>query len=213
MKTLFSILLLIGVGITSNGKAQSLDGKWQGNMTMPNGNVELIYNFKVKADSLIGDITSSMGTLPIENGKVDGKKFSFDVNVNGQVFNNTGVLKGDTVKLALPQSNQQMILSRIKEESKIDGKWVGKVSGPQGDFDLTFTFNVKGNKLTGTSSSSMGEMDLTNGVVNGNKFSFDVDAGGMTISHKCTYLPDDSIKVKADVNGQEIDMKLARVDQ
>jgi hypothetical protein len=101
----------------------------------------------------------------------------------------------------------------IKEESKINGKWIGKVSGPQGDFELTFTFKVDGDSLKGTNSSAMGEAELTNGVVNGNDFSFDVDAQGMTISHKCKYLDDDTIEVKVNINDQEMVMKLTRVTQ
>ena len=57
----------------------------------------------------------------------------------------------------------------------------------------------------------MGEIALTNGVVNGNEFSFDVDVQGMKISHKCKYLPDDTIDMKANVMDQEMDMKLKRL--
>jgi hypothetical protein len=100
------------------------------------------------------------------------------------------------------------------EESKINGKWIGKVSGPQGDFELTFTFKVDGDTLTGTNSSSMGEVDLTNGVVDGNNFSFDVDVQGMTINHKCKYIADDdTIEVKVEINDQEMVMKLTRVTE
>jgi hypothetical protein len=59
----------------------------------------------------------------------------------------------------------------------------------------------------------MGEIDLTNGVVNGNDFSFDVDMQDMKISHKCKYLDDDSIELKADVMDQEMVMKLTRAAQ
>ena len=77
-----------------------------------------------------------MGSLPIENGKINGNELSFDVNVNGQVISHTGVLDGDTLKLSMPWGDQPMVLSRVKEESKINGKWVGKVEGPRGE--MTF---------------------------------------------------------------------------
>jgi hypothetical protein len=106
-----------------------------------------------------------------------------------------------------------MVLTRVKEESKIDGKWIGKVNGPQGEFELTFTFKVDGDTLTGKNSSSMGEIDLTNGIVNGDEFSFDVDFQGMKISHNCKYLDDNTIDMKANVMDQEVIMKLTRVAQ
>ncbi len=220
MKTCITVLLLFVLSLAVN--AQSLDGNWKGKFTGPNGDMDLTFTFKVDADSLTGSVASEMGTLQLENGKVNGNNFSFDINVNGNVISNTGVLDGDTVKLSSPRRDQPMILTRVAEEanaateeanSKIDGKWLGKVSGPQGDIDLVYTFKVDGNKITGADSSAMGSIDLTNGVVNGNDFSFDVEVQGMTISHKCKYLPDGTIDVKADVNGQEMAMKLTRAAQ
>jgi hypothetical protein len=195
------------------GNAQKLDGSWKGTLTGPNGDMELVYTFKADAANLSGSVTSAMGTLTIENGKINGKEFSFDINVNGQVFSNTGVLEGDVIKLSAPMMDKPVDLIRVVEKSKIDGKWTGKVSNPQGDIELTFTFVVNNDKLTGKNSSAMGEIDLTNGVVNGNDFSFDVDMQGMKIVHKCKYLADDSIDVKAEMMDQVMDMKLKRVVQ
>ena len=211
MKYCITFLLLLILSIALN--AQKLDGNWKGKMITSNGDLELLFTFRVNADSLSGNVTSERGTLPLENGKVNGNEFSFDVNVNGEVFRNTGVLVGDIIKLNSPRIEQPMELSKVKEESKIDGKWIGKVSGPQGDMELTFTFKMDGDKLTGKNSSVMGEIDLTNGVVNGNDFSFDVDLQGMIINHKCKYLADDSIEVKAAVMDQEMLMKLTRATQ
>lgn len=213
MKTCITVLLLFVLSIASN--AQKLDGNWKGKFSGPNGDMDLNFTFKVNADTLNGSVSSEMGTLQLENGKVNGNDFTFDINVNGNVISNTGVLDGDTVKLSSPRREQPMVLTRASEESssKIDGKWIGKVSGQQGDMELTFTFKVNGDTLTGTDSSSMGSIDLTNGVVDGNNFSFDVDVQGMKISHKCKYLPDDTIDVKADINDQEMAMKLTRATQ
>jgi hypothetical protein len=211
MKTSITVLLFLVLSITSN--AQKLNGSWKGKMSGPNGDIELVFTFTVNADTLSGDVTSEMGSLPIENGKVNGNELSFDVNVNGQVISHTGVLDSDIVKLSFPWMEEPMVLSRVKEESKINGKWIGKVSGPQGDMELTFTFKIEGDTLIGTDSSSIGVIELTNGIVNGNDFSFDIDLQGMKISHKCKYLADDTIDVIANVMEQEMDMKLTRVIQ
>ncbi|MFO7446574.1 MAG: hypothetical protein R6W90_09415 [Ignavibacteriaceae bacterium] len=211
MKTGITFLLLLVFGITVN--AQKLDGSWKGTMAGPDGNFELVFSFKVVESSLTGDVTSAMGSLPIENGKVNGNEFSFDVNVNGQIMGHTGILEGDIVKLSATMMDKPMELTRIIEKSKIDGKWTGIVSSPQGEMDLVFTFVVEGATLSGKNSSAMGEIDLANGIVNGNEFSFDVDIQGMIVSHKCKYLEDDSIDVKAAVMDQEIAMKLTRVKQ
>ena len=210
MKTLITVFLFLILSIS--GFAQNLDGSWKGKMSTPNGDIDLTFTFKVNEDSLNGNVTSQMGTLPLENGKINGNKFSFDVNVNGQNIHHTGVLDSGIVKLSLPWMEKPMVLNRVKEESKINGKWIGMVSGPQGDMELVFTFNVKGDTLTGTDSSSIGVIDLTNGKVNGNNFSFDINLQGMTISHKCKYISNDTIKVIADIMQRKIVMNLTRAD-
>jgi len=114
MKT--SIIFLLFFVFSIAGNAQKLDGNWKGKMTTPNGEFEMMYTFKVHADSLIGNITTPRGTRPFENGKVNGNKFSFDVNFNGHLITNTGVLDGDTIKLSSPRRPEPMLLTRVKEE-------------------------------------------------------------------------------------------------
>ncbi|HOT98716.1 MAG TPA: hypothetical protein PKZ83_16445 [bacterium] len=211
MKTKTAILLSFVICLAVH--AQKLDGNWKGAMTGPNGAFELLYTFKADSNVLSGNATSAMGSLPLENGKVSGNTFSFDVNVNGQVFSNTGVLDGDMIKLTVPMMEQPLVLTRVVEKSKIDGQWIGKISGPQGDMEITFYFTVDGNKLTGKNSTMMGESILINGAVNGDEFSFDVEFQGMTIGHKCRYLNDDTIDVIVVMMGQEMPMKLVRVVQ
>jgi len=209
MKTFTAVLLLLLVSLAA--EAQKLDGIWKGTRNGPNGDFELTFTFKVMGDSLGGDVTSQMGTIPLENGKIHGNQFSYDISFNGQSFSNTGVLDGDVVKITGSRRPEPMILHRVKDESKINGAWLTKVQGPQGDMELTFTFKVDGNTLTGTDSSAMGSIPLTNGVVQGNEFSFDIEMQEMKISHKCKYLDDDSIEMKANVMEQDMIIKLKRV--
>ncbi len=84
----------------------------------------------------------------------------------------------------IPQRNQQPITSGLN----IDGRWQGEMGNPDmGNMVLVFNFKVDGETLTGTVESDMGNMPISNGKVNGADFSFDVDAGGMVISHQCVY--------------------------
>ncbi|QGY44098.1 hypothetical protein GM418_10645 [Maribellus comscasis] len=65
----------------------------------------------------------------------------------------------------------------------IDGKWKTSMEGPQGKMEMTFVFKVNGEKLTGTVSTPMGEMKITNGKVSGNDFSFDLKMGDHSMGH------------------------------
>jgi hypothetical protein len=225
MKTFITVLLLFILSIA--GYAQSLDGNWKGKLNSPNGEMNLLYTFKVTGDSLSGSVTSDMGSLPLLNGKVKGNEFSFNIDINGQVISSTGVMNGDKIQLKaaggmdMPPfeltrvTNESKVTndSKVTGDSKINGTWKGKATSPQGEFELSFTFKVDGDKLTGKNSSAMGDIDLTNGTVNGNDFSFDIEMQGMKINHKCKYLSDDSIEVKANVMDQDMVMKLTRANQ
>jgi hypothetical protein len=66
----------------------------------------------------------------------------------------------------------------------VTGSWTGTVSGPNGDFKLTFAFKQDGTKLTGTVTGPQGApLDITDGKVEGNKIGFNVSLNGMTIQH------------------------------
>jgi hypothetical protein len=97
--------------------------------------------------------------------------------------------------------------------SDISGKWQGTMHGPQGDIDLVFTFEAKGDSLSGSVQSPMGEVEISNGKINGDKFTFDISFNDMTINHECTVLGD-SISVKATgMQGDDMEIILKRVNE
>jgi hypothetical protein len=79
----------------------------------------------------------------------------------------------------------------------IEGTWIAKMQGPDGDMELTFVFKMEGGKLTGVVKSPNGDMEITNTKINGKEFSFDVSFNEMTIKHNCTLNEDDTISMKA----------------
>ncbi len=66
----------------------------------------------------------------------------------------------------------------------VTGKWKASIDGPGGAMEIVFTLKAEGGTLTGTSATSMGELPITNGKVDGDTVSFDVDPGMGVISHK-----------------------------
>ena len=95
----------------------------------------------------------------------------------------------------------------------LTGAWTGSMKSPNGDdFQITFTFKQDGPKLTGTVQGPQGDpMDITDGKVDGDKFSFNVSFNGMTIKHDGT-VTGDEIKMttksdNADFPGGEMTLK------
>ena len=85
--------------------AGDVDGHWTGSLDTPNGPVELSYDLKSVGAALTGTTTGPDGSvLPLKDGKIDGNKISFAIDVNmGDVkpttFAYSGVVSPTEIKL------------------------------------------------------------------------------------------------------------------
>ena len=116
MLRLFSFCLALFL-VMSAARAQSIDGKWKGEIQGPNGTFDLTYNFHVVGDSLTGSVESPMGEIPISNGKVDGKTFSFDTSFNEMTISHQCTVMGDSISMKSQgmRGEREMILKRLSE--------------------------------------------------------------------------------------------------
>ncbi len=103
----------------SIANAQSIEGKWKGEMQGPNGSFELMYNFHVVGDSLTGSLETQMGEIPISNGKIDGKKFSFDTSFNDMTMSHQCTVMGDSISMKSQgmRGERVMILKRLAKSN------------------------------------------------------------------------------------------------
>ncbi len=58
------------------------------------------------------------------------------------------------------------------QDVDITGKWESTRETQQGTMTTTFTFEQDGGKLTGTLGSQRGDMEISDGTIEGNKISF-----------------------------------------
>lgn len=103
-----------------------------------------------------------------------------------------------------------MLSAATAMAADVTGTWTGDVKAPDGTgFQLTFTFTQDGTSLTGTVQLPQGDpVAISNGKVDGDKFTFDDSFNGITIHHDCT-VDGDSIKMttksdSADIPGVEL---------
>jgi hypothetical protein len=89
-----------------------------------------------------------------------------------------------------------LIISSYSFASGIEGTWIANMEGPDGSMEMTFVFKMDGTKLTGYTIAFNAETPIENTKVNGNEFSFDVSFGDMAISHSCTLIDEETIKMK-----------------
>ncbi len=117
MSRLLSICALALLTMTI-GQAQTIDGKWKGEMQSPNGPFELTFNFKVAGDSLTGAVIGQMGDMPISNGKVNGKEFSFDVSMGDMTIVHQCTFMSDSISMKVKGFQgepTELILKRVPE--------------------------------------------------------------------------------------------------
>ncbi|MBB3968810.1 glycoside hydrolase [Mucilaginibacter phyllosphaerae] len=94
-----------------------LNGKWTGNLTMSDGNTfPVTYDFKVDGEKLTGTAQSPQGDVNIEDGKIKGDDFTFNVNVNGLDVPHKGKVYPDSVSMNLSISGDpaHFTLKRVK---------------------------------------------------------------------------------------------------
>jgi len=98
--------------------AADLNGKWVGVIAIPGGNnLDVSYTFKVDGNKLTGTATSPNGDVSIDNGKIDGDKFSFSVNVGGTDYPHVGKLYADScaVDIDFGGAKTHFVLTRPKQ--------------------------------------------------------------------------------------------------
>ena len=111
MKCLLTFLFLIG-GLTCFSQ-NTIDGNWKGTRETPNGTFEVNYSFKVEGNELTGSWKTQFGEAKIENGKVDGKKFSFSISFNDRKIDYTGEVVNEN-ELSIKNERGEMKLAKVK---------------------------------------------------------------------------------------------------
>ena len=92
------------------------------------------------------------------------------------------------------------------------GKWAATFNAPDGNqYPLTYTFNISGDKLTGTLETSGMSVPIDSGKVSGDKVSFNVTVESTTYSHTGKYYAaGDSIGVDVSFAGTKGHITLTR---
>jgi hypothetical protein len=102
-----------------------------------------------------------------------------------------------------------LLAAIVAAAAGVDGRWKGTISGPNGDFDITFNFKADGTKLTGTIETPNGELPISDGKIDGNKISFKTHFSDNDIDHDGT-VSGGTIQLKVKGPWGESDMTLRR---
>jgi hypothetical protein len=112
MKYFFSLLFIFG-SLTIFAQ-NPIDGDWKGTRETPNGNFEVNYTFKVEGNVVTGTWKTQFGETKLENGKIDGKKFSFSISFNDMTISSTGELINEN-EITIKNERGEMKLTKVKK--------------------------------------------------------------------------------------------------
>lgn len=111
MKYIFCFLLLFGC---FTAFAQNpIDGKWKGTRETPNGTFEVNYTFKVEGKVVTGTWKTQFGEAKLEDGKIDGKKFSYSISFNDTKMASIAELISEN-EILVKNERGEMKLTRVK---------------------------------------------------------------------------------------------------
>ena len=83
------------------------------------------------------------------------------------------------------------VLVGLAATTALNGQWVGTLKTDDGnEYPLNYTFKVDGEKLTGTVRGPHGDLQINDGQIHGNVFSFDVSLDKMLLVHTGKIYPD-----------------------
>jgi hypothetical protein len=111
MKYLFSLLLLLVTGVIFG--QNKIDGNWKGTRETPNGTFEVNYTFKVEGNVVTGTWKTNFGEAKLEDGKIDGNKFSYSISFNDNKLASTAELINDN-EIVVKNDRGEMKLTRVK---------------------------------------------------------------------------------------------------
>ena len=111
MKYFFSLLLLLGCYTAFAQNA--IDGNWKGTRETPNGTFEVTYTFKVEGNVVTGTWKTQFGEAKLEDGKIEGKKFSYTISFNEIKISSTAELINEN-EIQVKNERGEMKLTRVK---------------------------------------------------------------------------------------------------
>ncbi|MFN8356145.1 MAG: hypothetical protein U0Y10_16935 [Spirosomataceae bacterium] len=91
----------------------TIDGNWKGTRETPNGTFEVNYTFKVEGNTLTGTWKTQFGEAKLEEGKIDGKKFSYSISLNDRKLSYTGEVVNEN-ELLIKSERGDMKLTKVK---------------------------------------------------------------------------------------------------
>jgi CubicO group peptidase (beta-lactamase class C family) len=95
-----------------------IDGTWVATTNGPDGNpIEVTYKLEGLGKTLIGTVSTRLGSGPFSEGKINGNKISFVANTGQSIIETTGTVSGDEIRFSQQNGDdvKQFTAKRVSE--------------------------------------------------------------------------------------------------
>jgi len=212
---LFANAVVLGQG-TGTATPNNLSGKYEGtSKTDGAADVPITLDLKQEGSKFSGRISSAHNTGEISEGTFSEGNLTLKLNAEGKEATLTGRVEGEKITGTWVMGTQKGVVELKKVASpatvaveaspatlvSLSGDWDG-VADAQGDpVPFLLTLKVDGEKVTGGSSSQLGESTISNGSWKDGKLSFQLDSPNATVTMSAT-LVEGKLTGQFDYSGQ-----------
>lgn len=148
-------------------------------------------------------------------GSIEPGKIANIMLTSGEVFEEKTIVKRvfvDGLSFEVKEAPKDAKPSAVN----ISGKWKVQVSGPMGEMEMTAEFEQSGSQVDGFFSSDMGKMEISDGVLSGNEFTFTLSATIMGESVEMSFngkVEKDSLEGTISFMGGSAELKATRIPE
>jgi len=103
-----------------------------------------------------------------------------------------------------------ILFSTVLFASEVEGKWTATIETENGPFTFFAEYKVNGNQISGTLSSDMGSVDISEGKIDGDEFEYTFEIDYYKMKHEGK-LVDGKLKIKSSGEYGESEFEMTRV--
>ena len=100
------LALVMTIGMAASAFAADVTGKWVGSVETPNGPIELTYDLKADGETLSGTVSSAMGSLPLNKGKIAGNVLTYEVAIENAVITHQATVNDAGTEIAIKATGE-----------------------------------------------------------------------------------------------------------
>jgi hypothetical protein len=186
-RLLVSVLALLLVPLMVSGQnpdsanqkpTASLAGKYEGTAKGPEGDVQVSLDLADEAGKFSGRVTTPRGVYDVQKGQMVEGLLSLELAGKASVAKLTLRQRDDKLagELSVDGKKGPIELKRIPKD-EVSGEWDAAADAQGQAFPFTLVLKLEGEKVTGSSSSQLGNSSISSGSWKDGKLALILDGG------------------------------------